>query len=135
MEIKVNNRIIKIKQEEIENLMNTLNLTEQEAIDTWLFDNGYEESEEVEKLTKKAKENKTDKIVVTTEKKKQKRERKAPQNPLKQAIIDNIFQFLAKNSTIYGLKVENPTKTIDFYAEDKYFSLNLVEHRPKKDKN
>ena len=67
MEIKVNNRIIKIKQEEIENLMNTLNLTEQEAIDTWLFDNGYEESEEVEKLTKKAKENKTDKIDVTTE--------------------------------------------------------------------
>ena len=135
MEIKVNNRIIKIKQEEIENLMNTLNLTEQEAIDTWLFDNGYEESEEVEKLTKKAKENKTDKIVVTTEKKKQKRERKAPQNPLKQAIIDNIFQFLAKNSTIYGLKVENPTKTIDFYAEDRYCSLNLFEHRPKKDKN
>lgn len=96
---------------------------------------GYLENSEVEELTKKAKMNKTDKIVVTTEKKKQKRERKPPKNPLKQAIIQDIYDFLAKNDTINGLKVENPTKTIDFYAEGKYFSLNLVEHRPKKDKN
>ena len=59
MEIKVNNKVVKIPQKEIDNLMKTLELTEQEAIQTWLDDNDYTTNEVVEELTKKAKDNKT----------------------------------------------------------------------------
>ena len=38
---KVNNKVVKIPQKEIDNLMKTLELTEQEAIETWLDDNDY----------------------------------------------------------------------------------------------
>ena len=133
--IEIGGKGIHIPQKEIDNLMKTLELTEQEAIQTWLDDNDYTTNEIVEEMTKKAKINKTDKIVVQSKVEKKKTERKPTENPLKQAIIEDIYKFLAQNGTLYNIKVVNKTKTIDFYAENKYFSLNLVEHRPKKDKN
>ena len=41
---------IKIPDEDIKNYMKTLDLTEEEAIETWLDDEGYTENEEVEAL-------------------------------------------------------------------------------------
>jgi len=118
---------------EIENFMKNLDITEQEAIDLWLEDNGYkEECEEVKELTAKAKANKTDKIVVQSKVNKAKTERKPKENPLKSSIIQYLYKILAQNPSLLALNIENPTKTIDFIAEGKHFSLNLVEHRPKK---
>ena len=118
---------------EIEKFMKNLDITEQEAIDLWLEDNGYkEECEEVKELTAKAKANKTDKIVVQSKVNKAKSERKPKENPLKSSIIQYIYKILAQNPSLLALNIENPTKTIDFIAEGKHFSLNLVEHRPKK---
>lgn len=118
---------------EIEKFMKNLDISEQEAIDLWLEDNGYkEECEEVKELTAKAKANKTDKIVVQSKVEKAKTERKPKENPLKSSIISYLYDFLSKNPSLLALKIENPTKTIDFIAEGKHFSLNLVEHRPKK---
>lgn len=118
---------------EIEKFMKSLDISEQEAIDLWLEDNGLkEECEEVKELTAKAKANKTDKIVVQSKINKAKTERKPKENPLKSSIIQYLYKILAQNPSLLALKVENPTKTIDFIAEGKYFSLNLVEHRPKK---
>ena len=135
MKKMVNGKNVNIPDDTIKKYMETLELTEEEAIQTYLEEEGYLENEEVEEMTKKAKINKTDKIVVQSKVEKKKTERKPKENPLKQAIIEDIYKFLAKNSTLQGVKVVNNTKTIDFYAENKYFSLNLVEHRPKKDKN
>lgn len=118
---------------EIEKFMKSLDISEQEAIDLWLEDNGYkEECEEVKELTAKAKANKTDKIVVQSKVKKAKTERKPKENPLKSSIIQYLYKILAQNPSLLALNIENPTKTIDFIAEGKHFSLNLVEHRPKK---
>ena len=110
MEIKVNNKVVKIPQKEIDNLMKTLELTEQEAIETWLDDNDYTTNEQVEELTKKAKVNGTTKICarVNVENKKVERERKA--NPTKALIIDQLWQKLAKIEHISNLKVENKEK-------------------------
>ena len=107
MEIKVNNKVVKIPQKEIDNLMKTLELTEQEAIETWLDDNDYINNEQVEELTKKAKVNGTTKIGarVNVENKKVDRERKA--NPTKALIIDQLWQKLAEIKHISNLKVEN----------------------------
>lgn len=122
-------------REEIEKFMKSLDISEEEAIDLWLEDNGYkEECEEVKELSAKAKANKTDKIVVQSKVEKAKTERKPRENPLKTALIKYLFDFLSKNSSLLDVKITNSTKSIDFIAENKHFTLNLVEHRPKKDK-
>ena len=128
----INGKNVIIPDKEIEQFIKSLDLTEEEAIQMWLDDHDYTTNAEVEELTKKAKINKTDKIVVQSKVEKTKTERKSKENPLKQAIIQDIFKFLAQNSTLSNVKIVNNTKTIDFYTENKYFSLNLVEHRPKK---
>ena len=132
MQVKVNNKTYTVPEETIKHYMKSLDITEDEAIQMWLDDRDITVNEEVEELTKKAKANGTDKIIVQSKVEKKKTERKPKENPLKQAIIIDIYNFLAKNSSLTALKVENPTKTINFIAEGKEFSLNLVKHRPKK---
>ena len=132
MEIKVNNKVVKIPQKEIDNLMKTLELTEQEAIETWLDDNDYTTNEQVEELTKKAKANGTTKISarVNVENKKVERERK--ENPTKALIIDQLWQKLAEIEHISNLKVENKEKLITFSLNGNDYKLDLVQKRAKK---
>ena len=132
MEIKVNNKVVKIPQKEIDNLMKTLELTEQEAIETWLDDNDYTTNKQVEELTKKARANGTTKIGarVNVENKKVERERKA--NPTKALIIDQLWQKLAEIEHISNLKVENKEKLITFSLNGNDYKLDLVQKRAKK---
>ena len=132
MEIKVNNKVVKIPQKEIDNLMKTLELTEQEAIETWLDDNDYTTNEQVEELTKKAKANGTTKICarVNIENKKVERERKA--NPTKALIIDQLWQKLAEIEHISNLKVENKEKLITFSLNGNDYKIDLIQKRKSK---
>ena len=132
MKYKINNKEINIPDEEIKNLMETLELTEQEAISTWLDDNDYTINEQVEELTKKAKANGTTKIGarVNVENKKVVRERK--ENPIKAFIIDQLWQKLAEIEHIYNLKVENKEKLITFTYNGNDYKLDLVQKRQKK---
>ena len=133
MEIKVNNKVVKIPQKEIDNLMKTLELTEQEAIQTWLDDNDYTTNEVVEELTKKAKDNKTtliNKARVNIENKKTTREHK--ENPTKALIIAKIFNKLAEIEGISQLKVENKEKLVTFSLNGNEYKLDLVQKRAKK---
>ena len=133
MEIKVNNKVVKIPQKEIDNLMKTLELTEQEAIQTWLDDNDYTTNEVVEELTKKAKDNKTtliNKARENAENKKTIREHK--ENPTKALIIAEIFNKLAEIEGISQLKIENKEKLITFNLNGNEYKLDLVQKRAKK---
>ena len=132
MEIKVNNKVVKIPQKEIDNLMKTLELTEQEAIETWLDDNDYTTNEQVEELTKKAKANGTTKIGarVNLENKKVERERKA--NPTKALIIEELTKKLKQIDGINQLKVENKEKLITFSLNGNDYKLDLIQKRAKK---
>lgn len=132
MEIKVNNKVVKIPQKEIDNLMKTLELTEQEAIETWLDDNDYTTNKQVEELTKKAKANGTTKIGarVNLENKKVERERKA--NPTKALIIEELTKKLKQIDGINQLKVENKEKLITFSLNGNDYKLDLVQKRAKK---
>lgn len=132
MEIKVNNKVVKIPQNELDNLMKTLELTEQEAIETWLDDNDYTTNEQVEELTKKAKANGTTKIGarVNVENKKVERERKA--NPTKALIIEELTEKLKQIDGISQLKVENKEKLITFSLNGNDYKLDLVQKRAKK---
>ena len=132
MKYKIENKEVNIPDEEIKKLMKTLDLTEQEAIDTWLTDNDYTTNEQVEELTKKAKVNGTTKIGarVNVENKKVVRERK--ENPTKAFIIDQLWQKLAEIDHIYNLKVENKEKLITFSLNGNDYKLDLVQKRAKK---
>ena len=132
MEIKVNNKVVKIPQKEIDNLMKTLELTEQEAIETWLDDNDYTTNKQVEELTKKAKANGTTKISarVNVENKKIEKERKA--NPTKALIIEELTEKLKQIDGISQLKVENKEKLITFSLNGNDYKLDLVQKRAKK---
>lgn len=134
MIVKVKNKEVKIPDEEIKNLMDKLELTEQEAIQTWLEDEGYEVNEEVERLTAKAKANGTARINAraNVENKKSTRERKA--NPVKEEIIQILANALKNNQNlpINAIKIENIGKIITFKVENREFKLDLIEKRQKK---
>lgn len=134
MIVKVKNKEVKIPDEEIKNLMDKLELTEQEAIQTWLEDEGYEVNEEVERLTAKAKANGTARINAraNVENKKSTRERKA--NPVKEEIIQILANALknSQNLPINAIKIENIGKIITFKVENREFKLDLIEKRQKK---
>lgn len=134
MIVKVKNKEVKVPDEEIKNLMDKLELTEQEAIQTWLEDEGYEVNEEVERLTAKAKANGTARINAraNVENKKTTRERKA--NPVKEEIIQILANALknSQNLPINAIKIENVGKIITFKVENREFKLDLIEKRQKK---
>lgn len=132
MKYKFNDKEINIPDNEIKVLMKTLELTEQEAIETWLDDNDYTTNEQVEELTKKAKANGTTKIKAraNVENKKVERERKA--NPTKALIIDELTKKLKEIDGISQLKVENKEKLITFSLNGNDYKLDLVQKRAKK---
>lgn len=134
MIVKVKNKEVKVPDEEIKNLMDKLELTEQEAIQTWLEDEGYEVNEEVERLTAKAKANGTARVNAraNVENKKTTRERKA--NPVKEEIIQILANALknSQNLPINAIKIENIGKIITFKVENREFKLDLIEKRQKK---
>lgn len=133
MIVKLNGKNIKVNEEEIEKNMVILGITKDEAIQMYLEDEGYLENAEVQELTKKARINKTDKIVATDKTKERKKiERKEAEDPQKEAIIKQIYQTLRENGNIVDIKITNKFKTIDFYVNNEYFSINLTRHRQKK---
>lgn len=134
MRYNFNGKQINIPDEEIKKSMEILDLTEEEAIQMYLEDEGYIKNEEVERLTKKAKENKTDKIVVRSKAENTRAERPPKENPVKEQIIADLHKFLLENAELSQVNITNKTKSIDFYVNDKYFTLSLTEHRPKKQK-
>jgi len=134
MKYNFNGKQINIPDEEIKKSMEILELSEEEAIQMYLEDEGYIKNEEVERLTKKAKENKTDKIVVRSKTENARTERAPKENPVKEQIITDLHKFLLENAELSRVNITNKTKTIDFYVNNRYFSLNLTEHREKKQK-
>lgn len=140
MDYTLNGRTIKIPDKDIQNLQTTLELSKEEAIETWLSDNDYISDETVEELTRKAKENRiTGKIhgakAETAKKERKPREKK--ENPLKKQIISGIHDYFLdeighvfpKNTTI---TVRNDEKYIDLCVDGIEFTINLVQHRTKK---
>ena len=134
MEVKVNNKIVKINDNEIKKLMKNLEITEAEAIETWLSDNDYVNNEQIEILTKKAKENKTDKIVASDKTTRKKAERQPKENPIKEQIIDILASTLRNELTPELIQITNKSKLIEFTYFGKQFKLDLIEKRIPKEK-
>ena len=126
-----NGKNIRIPRITLDNLMTKLGLNEEDAIQVYLEDEGYEINEEQEELTKKAKENRITATIHKAEGKtreKRKVERRA--NPDKEELIAGLAQYLA--TVAADVKVTNIGKIIEFSFNDKKFKLDLIETRVKK---
>jgi len=126
-------KIIRISEKVIENLMNSLDLDRESAIQTYLEDEGYEINEEQEALTQKAKENRITATIHKAEgkaKERKKVERKP--NPDKESLIAAIAEFLNDLDGVADVTVTNIGKLIEFKFNDKEMKIDLIEKRVKK---
>ena len=133
--VKVANKEVRVPRKIIEQNQVILGITRHEALTMFLEDEGYLENEEVEALTKKAKDSGIMKTIHEAggEGKKTKRNRPPTQNPDKEMLIELIAEALRVPASITNVKVTNKTKYITFRLNDKDFEVNLVEKRKKKE--
>ena len=137
MKYEINKKEIEIPDEEIEKLMDTLDLTEEEAIDTWLCDNDYEDNEEEQELTKKAKANR---ITATIHKAKDDEKEKKPRAKVKKEYPDKELIIKVLNDAVAALgvtnlQITNKAKNIEFGYNGETYKIDLVQRRkPKEDK-
>ena len=119
----------------VDNLQKQLKISEFEAIEMWLEDNGYLVNKEQNALDMKAKGNKV-KLATSIEKPKAKtqRERTQKEQPEKEYIVGIIAEFLEDITDISNLNVENKAKLITFDYKGASYKLDLVQKRPPKAK-
>ena len=129
-----NGKNIKIPDEEIKKNMEILDLSQEEAIQLYLEDEGYLENEEQENLCKKAKDSGIMSTIhgAKSDKPKAKVERERKENPTKERIIAEIGKFLCQLDGISGVNITNIGKIIEFECENKHFKLDLIQKREKK---
>jgi hypothetical protein len=128
-----NGKVINIPDSEIKAHMKNLDLTEDEAIQLYLEDEGYLDNEELEELDSKAKKVKIQHGASATEKteKKEKKPRTVKISDEKQELFDNIYHFLVET---YGGSVEivKENKLLTLKIGEKTFKVDLIEQRPPK---
>ena len=124
-----------MKVTEVDNLQKQLKISEFEAIEMWLEDNGYLVNEEQEALCKQAKDNgsakgkgaKTEKPVKKTPK-----ERTQKAQPDKEYIIGVVAEFLKDIVGKDNINIENKAKLITFNYKGEDYKLDLVQKRKAK---
>ena len=114
--------------------MANLQLTEEEAIQLYLEDEGYLDNDELEELDSKAKKVKIQHgaSAVDRAEKKEKKPRTVKISDEKQGLFNNIYNFLVET---YGSSVEivKENKLLTLKIGEKTFKVDLIEQRqPKK---
>lgn len=117
----------------VDSLQKQLKISEFEAIEMWLEDNGYLINEEQNTLDMKAKGNKV-KLATNTEKPKAKtqKERVVKSNPDKEYIVGVIAEFLEEIVGKDNVNIENKAKLITFNYKGEDYKLDLVQKRKPK---
>ena len=117
----------------VDNLQKQLKISEFEAIEMWLEDNGYLVNEEQDALDMKAKGNKV-KLTTSTEKPKVKtqRERTQKAQPEKEFLITNFQELLFALPGVNNIVCENKAKLITFDYKGASYKLDLVQKRKSK---
>lgn len=125
MEIKANDKIVKIPDEVIANYCKKLQLTKESAIQLYLEENGILHNEELEELDKKAKQVKIAKGA-RTESTKERKPRTVKISDEKQEIFNFI---LGKLDNRYKVTVTKENKLLEIEFNGKIFKLDLIEKR------
>ena len=126
-------RKIRIPDEDINKYMKNHGLTQEEAIQVWLEDEGYLENEEQEILETRAKENR---ITATIHEAgdKVKRKRSAPRTVKVSDEKQQLFTEITETLEVSGLEFEilKENKLIQVKIGEKIFKIDVIEQRTKK---
>lgn len=136
MNYKLGNRNIKIPDTELESIQKGLSVSQAEAIQIYLEDNGYMDNAEQVALDKKAKENKVTATIhqakKSGERKKAVRERKRDMD--KEYVITTIAQIFRNDyKEMKNVQVINISKIIEFDFNGNHYKIDLIKTRNKKE--
>lgn len=131
-----NGKVVKAMTSYLENMCTKLDMDMDEAVLTWLEDEGYLENEEQEELCAAAKENKslaaTRKGIRDGAKEKKKVVRTVKENPTKEMIIAAIAKAVEGIDGAANIIVENKSKLITFELNNESFKIDLIQRRKPK---
>ena len=129
-------KVVKAGKQYLDNMVSKLGIDMEEAVLTWLEDEGYLVNDEQEELCTAAKNNKVLASLHRTKDEKPKAQKKTQtervrkENPTKEMVIAEIAQLLPKFAE--DVVIENKGKIITFRIGDQDFKLDLIQKRKKK---
>ena len=132
MKYTIDKRQVNIPDSDIQHLCSKYNLTQEEAIRTWLVDEGYLTDETVEELTNRAKDNRITATIhqARSAQEKEKKARPKKEQPEKEMIIKELADFLPKFAE--NVTISNTAKVIEFQIGENFYKLDLILHRKPK---
>lgn len=136
MVVELNGKKIRIPDSEIEHSMKTLKISNKEAVQLWLEDEGYLDNEEQNALEKKAKENRITATIHQAQAKdvrqKTQKERTRKENPTKEMVIAEIAKILPNFAE--NIQILNVGKLISFTIGEETYEIDLKQKRKPKNK-
>lgn len=125
-------KVVQVPNDEVSKLATALKISRSEAVEVWLYDEGYIENKEADELTAKAKENKIPHNARAEVKQKTQRERVVKEDKVKEAIIQAVADMLP-NLQAENVVIEKKGKLITFTVGEDKFKLDLIRQRPPKE--
>lgn len=125
-------KVVQVPNDEVSKLATALKISRSEAVEVWLYDEGYIENKEADELTAKAKENKISHNARAEVKQKTQRERVVKEDKVKEAIIQAVADMLP-NLQAENVVVEKKGKLITFTVGEDKFKFDLIRQRPPKE--
>ena len=129
MYTSLNGKNIHIPDKELDKLMTVLHLTQDEAIQTWLEDEGYLENSVVEELTQKAKVNKISREAKSDKPRKSTKRVRKPDEE-KEKLIEILSNSL-KNAG-FEPQITNKSKIIELNIGENHYKIDLIKQRTSK---
>ena len=125
-------KVVQVPNDEVSKLATALKISRSEAVEVWLYDEGYIENKEADELTAKAKENKISHNARAEVKQKTQRERVVKEDKVKEAIIQAVADMLPSLNA-ENVVIEKKGKLITFTVGEDKFKLDLIRQRPPKE--
>ena len=130
-----NDKVVKVGKTYIDRCIDKLGIDMEDALLTWLEDEGHLENLDQVELCNQAKENKSNKIIdakVEKAKAKTPKERVQKAQPEKEYIIGVIAELLEDITDVNSLTIENKAKIITFTYKNSEYKLDLTQKRKPK---
>lgn len=130
-----NDKVVKVGKTYIDRCIDKLGIDMEDALLTWLEDEGHLENLDQVELCNQAKENKSNKVIgakVEKVKAKTQKERVQKAQPEKEYIIGVIAELLEDITDVNNLTIENKAKIITFTYKNSEYKLDLTQKRKPK---
>lgn len=114
-------RTVNIPEEDIKRSKSAFGLSNKEAIDMWLVDEGYLTNPVVEELNAKAAGNKVSAP--------RKRSVRRKEDPTKRAVIASLFDCIQEYAGVENATVRNPERIISFSLGEDTYEITLSKKR------